>query len=151
MISIWIWPLWMKRSYTIWLLLGPEVLSTHLKTNTIYYTDVQPWPDPTSQDPLLEQNWNSSCPEAMHSLQRYKYLGPPSVINWCKSNDTNVKWIYTRWWPGPEPLRKSLTFNQKQWIICFFSGVSFDTDCCSCVHSAFRLKVVRARTQGLYH
>lgn len=31
----------------------------------------------------------------------------------------------------------------------FFSDVLVDMDCCWCVHSAFRLKAVGARTQGL--
>lgn len=49
----------------------------------------------------------------------------------------------------PEPLRKSLTSNKNTMNYLFFSDILIDMDCCCCVHSAFRLKVVGARTQAL--
>lgn len=147
-ISIWIWPLWTKRSYTIWLLLRSGVLSTHLKTNAIYYTK-------RSSHGLtlpLKTLYQHKTEIALVQRQRTLCKGINSLdLDLSLTGASPMKLMLNGWRPGPEPLRKLLTFNQNTMNYLFFSGILFDMDCFCCVHSAFRLEVVGVRTQRLYH
>lgn len=125
MISIWIWPLWTRRSYTIWLLLRPEVLSTHLKTKP---------------SPIQRSSHGLTLPLKTLYQHRTEIVLVQRQRTLCKSiNSLDLHLSLTGASPmkimlngfipdGPELLRKSLTFNQNIcyqelsviWIICFY-------------------------------
>lgn len=146
-LSVWSWHL-SKRSCSIWLLLRSEVLSTQFKSATQRFSSGLTLLLKTLYQHrtgiILVQEQHTPC-KGINSLE---LLLPLTGSNSMK---LTVNGFMSRDDLALNILESHTPSIHTQWIICFFSDILFDMDCHSCVHSAFRLKVVWARTQGLYH